>query len=239
MLGITTLSCNGRSIRLRLYTSWRAEKLFIEVKLSVPGSCRTEDVKEYFKKRGGKAGRVFKSVLTFQEVVATGRYIQRHLFNGAEARQARCHTGKFPTHGRAPHGALANGPGQSPPIPLRKGVPIGRIATQTRHSGSDTGSGMSVSVCARAQTISLRSSSRAVSVHSRVWRGQAPPGSTHEGHSGRGDEGQWSRLPLGRAEQPCGCDSRPRVTSPVSQNSRHNRTHTAAPTSTTHSTGVQ
>ena len=119
------------------------------------------------------------------------------------------------THGRVPHGPSVGGPGQSPHIPQEKGVPIGRFATQSRHSGFDTISVTSVSVCVTAMTKSHHSSSSVVSVLSRVWRGRAP-GTTHEGHSGGGDRGQWSRLPEGRAEKPCGCDSRPRVTSPVS-----------------------
>ena len=155
-----------------LHSAWRAEKLFFRVKLSVPGTCRAEDVTEYFKIGEASPEGFFKSVLTFQDVVATGRYIQRHLFNEPEARQARCHMGNFPTHGRAPHGPSAGGPGRSPRIPQGKGVLIGRIAT--RHSGFDTSSVISLGVCARARTKSLHSSSRVVSVHSRVWGGQTP-----------------------------------------------------------------
>ena len=77
--------------------------------------------------------------------------------------------GNFPTHGHS-----AGGLGQSPHIRQEKGVPIWRIAAQTRHSGSDTSSVMSPGVCARARTKSLRSSSRVVSVHSRVWGWQTP-----------------------------------------------------------------
>ena len=154
-----------------LHSAWRAEKVFFRVKLSVPGTCRAEDVTEYFKIGEASPEGFFKSVLTFQDVVATGRYIQRHLFNEPEARQARCHMGNFPTHGRAPHGPSAGGPGRSPRIPQGKGVLIGRIAT--RHSGFDTSSVISLGVCARARTKSLHSSSRVVSALPCVGRANA------------------------------------------------------------------
>ena len=116
-------------------------------------------------------------------------------------------TWKLSTHGRVPHGLSAGGPGQSPHIPQGKGVPVGRNATQTRHSGFDTSSVMSVSVCARARTKSLRSSSRVVSSHSRVWGGQGkrPP------HTQRTRSRQrWASATVpsgtGRAAQSCTLD---------------------------------
>ena len=61
---------------------------------------------------------------------------------------------------------------------VNRGVPVGRIATQTRHSRSDTSSVLSPSVCARVRTKSLRSSSRVVTP---VCGEGKRPGSTHKG----------------------------------------------------------
>ena len=110
------------------------------------------------------------------------------------SRRARCHMGSFPTHGQVPHGPSAGGPGQSPHIPQGKGVPIGRFATQTRHSGSDTSSVARVGVCmAHDDEKSSRSVMR--SQTAPVCGEGKRPGSTHKGLSGGSDRGQWSRLP--------------------------------------------
>ena len=67
--------CAGQVRDWSLYSGLRAEKLFFGVKLSVPGTCRAEDVAEYFKRGEASPEGIFKSVRTFQAVVATGRKI--------------------------------------------------------------------------------------------------------------------------------------------------------------------
>ena len=72
-----------------------------------------------------------------------------------------------------------------------------------------------VGVCwAREDEKSSRSVVRSQSAVPCV--GRASARDPHTKDTGGGDRGQWSRLPWGRAEQLCGCDSRPHVTSPVS-----------------------
>ena len=72
------------------------------------------------------------------------------VFNGPKATRATSHMADL-ADTRAvtprPHGPSAGGARQSPHIPQGKGDPIGRISTQTRHSGFDTSSVASVSVC--------------------------------------------------------------------------------------------
>ena len=88
--------------------------------------------------------------------------------------------GSFPTHGQVPHGPSAGGPGRSPHIPQVKGIPIGRFATQSRHSGSDTSSVARVGVrVAHDDEKSLRSVTR--SQFAPVCGEGKRPGSTHEG----------------------------------------------------------
>ena len=83
--------------------------------------------------------------------------------------------------------------GKSPHIPQGKGVPVGRIATQTRHRGSDTSFVISLGVCESEDEKSSQLLARGQCTLPRV--GRASARDPHTKDTGKETMGTERRFP--------------------------------------------
>ena len=156
----------------------------------------------------------------------------RHSFDARQCSHAHTsgsvHTPALRAVSTRPHSEAVS---TRPHIPQGKGIPIGRFATQSLHSGSDTSSVKRVGVCvAHDDEKSLRSVTRS---QLAPVCGGANARDPHTKDSGLAVTGAERRFPQGRAGQRR-ADSRQRSVSPVTQ--KETSTQVSTRTCPTHNT---